>query len=142
MKATYANSCKAGRHISIDIETELISYRITNIHAPNIPKKRGKNFQKLETQFPNNLNNILGGDFNMVEDILKDRAGGNRTTQHYGIEYIRNIKNNNNMIDIYWEKNLNKREYTYFNHLSEFKSKIDRFYLSSDRNKFQNKGTD
>ena len=36
----------------------------------------------------------------MVEDILKDRAGGNRTTQHYGIEYIRNIKNNNNMIDI------------------------------------------
>ena len=40
----------------------------------------------------------------MVEDILKDRAGGNRTTQHYGIEYIRNIKNNNNMIDIWWEK--------------------------------------
>ena len=78
----------------------------------------------------------------MVEDILKERAGRNPTTQHYGIEYIRNIKNNNNMIDICWEKNLNKREYTYFNHLSEFKSKIDRFYLSSDRNKFQNKGTD
>ena len=78
----------------------------------------------------------------MVEDILKERAGRNLTTQHYGIEYIRNIKNNNNMIDIWWEKNLNKREYTYFNHLSEIKSKIDRFYLSSDRNKFQNKGTD
>ena len=78
----------------------------------------------------------------MVEDILKERAGRNPTTQHYGIEYIRNIKNNNNMIDIWWEKNLNKREYTYFNHLAEFKSKIDRFYLSSNRNKFQNKGTD
>ena len=78
----------------------------------------------------------------MVEDILKERAGRNPTTQHYGIEYIRNIKNNNNMIDIGWEKNLNKREYTYFNYLAEFKSKIDRFYLSSDRNKFQNKGTD
>ena len=46
----------------------------------------------------------------MVEDILKERAGRNPTTQHYGIEYIRNIKNNNNMIDIWWEKNLNKRE--------------------------------
>ena len=68
----------------------------------------------------------------MVEDILKDRAGGNRTTQHYGIEYIRNIKNNNNMIDIWWEKNPNKRESTYFNNLAEFKSRIDRFYLSSD----------
>ena len=39
----------------------------------------------------------------MVEDIPKDRAGGNPTTQHYGIEYINSIKNNNNMIDI-WRK--------------------------------------
>ena len=36
----------------------------------------------------------------MVEDISKHRAGGNPTTQHYGIIYIRNIKNNNNMIHI------------------------------------------
>ena len=40
----------------------------------------------------------------MVEDISKGRAGRNPTTQHYGIEYIRNIKNNNNMIDIWREK--------------------------------------
>ena len=92
MKATYANSYQAGSHISIDIETELISYRIPNIYAPNIPKKRNFFFQKLETQFPDNLNNILGRDFNMVEDISKDRAGRNLKTQHYGIEYIRNIK--------------------------------------------------
>ena len=59
LKATYANSYQAGSHISIDIETELISYRIPNIYAPNIPKKRNFFFQKLETQFPDNLNNIL-----------------------------------------------------------------------------------
>ena len=100
MKATYANSCQSGRHILIDIETEFISYRITNIYAPNIPKKRKIFFQKLETQISNNLNNILGGDFNMIEDISKDRAGRNPTNQHYGIKYIRNIKNNNNMIHI------------------------------------------
>ena len=84
MKATYGNSCKAGRHVSIDIETELTSYRITNIYAPNIPKK-GEKFQKLETHISNNSNNILGGDFNMVEDMTKDRAGGNPKTQHYDI---------------------------------------------------------
>ena len=28
----------------------------------------------------------------MVEDILKGRAGGNPTTQHYDTEYINNIK--------------------------------------------------
>ena len=36
------------------------------------------------------------------------------------------------MIDIWREKNPNKREYTYINNLAEFKSRIDRFYLSAD----------
>ena len=36
----------------------------------------------------------------MVEDIPKDRSGRNPTTQHYGIENIKNIKQNNDMIDI------------------------------------------
>ena len=130
LKATYGNSCKVGRHVSIDIETELTSYRITNIYAPDIPKARGKKCQKLETHISNNSNNIIGGDFNMVEDIPKDRAGGNPKTQHYGIEYINNVKNNNNMIDIWWKQNPNKKEYTYFNDLADFKSRIDGFYLT------------
>ena len=51
LKVTYGNSCKAGRHLSIKIDTELQSYTITNIYAPNVPKKRRKFFQKLETYF-------------------------------------------------------------------------------------------
>ena len=39
----------------------------------------------------------------MVEDIPKVRAGGNSSTQHYGIEHLQNIKTYNNMIDI-WQK--------------------------------------
>ena len=68
----------------------------------------------------------------MVEDLPKDRADGNPTTQHHGIEYINNIKNNNNMIDIWRKQNPKKRQYTYFNDLADFKSRIDRFYLTSD----------
>ena len=40
----------------------------------------------------------------MVEQIQKDRAKGNPTTRHYGLEYIENIKENN-MIDIWRRKN-------------------------------------
>ena len=80
------------------------SFIVTNIYAANIPKKRKKFFQKLETYIKNNNNNILGGDFNMVEKIQKDRAEGNPTTQHYGLEYIENIKENN-MIDIWQRQN-------------------------------------
>ena len=73
----------------------------------------------------------------MVEDIPKDRAGGNPTIQHYDLEYIENIKNNNKMIDISRKQPLpripkkKKKEYTYINNLADFKSKIDRFCLTS-----------
>ena len=49
----------------------------------------------------NNNNNILGGDFNMVENMPKDRAGENPSTQHYGVGQTENIKENNNVIDIW-----------------------------------------
>ena len=109
LKASYENSHKPGRHLSIKIEMESSSFIITNIYATNIPKKRKIFFQNLETFITNNNNNILGGDFNMVENIQKDRAGGNPTTQHYGLEYIKNIKENNNMIDIWRKQNPQKK---------------------------------
>ena len=104
---------------------ESSSFIITNIYASNIPKKRKKFFQKLETYIKNNNNNILGGDFNMVENISKERAGVNPTTQHYGLEYMKNIKENNNMIDIWQKYNPPRKEHTYFNNLAYFKSRID-----------------
>ena len=127
-----SNPSKMGRHLLIKIKTEPLSYITTNIYAPNIPRKRKKFFQKLETNITNNSNNISEGDFNMVEDIPNHRTGGNPTFQHYGIEYINNIKNNNDMIDIWRKKNKKKREYTYFHDLVNFKSRIDRFYLTFD----------
>ena len=68
----------------------------------------------------------------MVQNIQKDTAGRNPTTQHYGLEYIENIKENNNMTDIWRKQNPQKKEYTYFNNLADFKSRIDRFYLTSE----------
>ena len=66
------------------------------------------------------------------KDIPTDRASRNPTTQYFSIGYIDNIKNNNNMIDIWQNQNPPKREYTYFNDLVDFKSRIDRFYLTSN----------
>ena len=131
-KITYEHCDKAGRLITIKIETETCTMKITNIYAPNIPKKRKRFFEKLETYIKNDTKNILGGDFNMVEDIPQDRAGGNPTTQHYGIEHLQNIKTNNNMIDIWRKQHTAKKEYTYINNLADFKSRIDRFYITSD----------
>ena len=48
LKASYENKYKPG-HLSIKIEIESSSFIITNIYAPNIPRKRKTFFQKLET---------------------------------------------------------------------------------------------
>ena len=66
---------------------ESSSFIITNIYAPNIPRKQKKFFQKLETYIKNNNNNILGGDFKMVENIQKrqSRRESNDTTLWFGI---------------------------------------------------------
>ena len=80
----------------------------------------------------------MGGDFNMVENKPKDRAGGNPLTQQYHIEYINNIKNNNNMIDIWQKQNPKKKEYTYFNGLADFKPRIDSFNLTSNIETYYN----
>ena len=92
LKASYENSHKPRRHLSIKVEMESSSFIMTNIYPPKISKKPKKICQNLENFITNNNNNIIGGDFNMVENIQKDRAGGNPTTQHYGLEYIENIK--------------------------------------------------
>ena len=100
--------------------------------------KGKKKIQKLETYIENNTNNFLWRDFNMAEkDILTDRAGRNPTTQYFSIGYIDNIKNNNNMVDIWQNQKPQKREYTYFNDLVDFKSRIDRFYLISNTEEWQ-----
>ena len=48
LKASDENKYKPG-HLSIKIEMESSSFIITNIYAPNIPRKRKTFFQKLET---------------------------------------------------------------------------------------------
>ena len=131
LRTTSKQSDRSGRLIAIKIETETCTFKIRNIHAPNIPKKRKRFFEKLETYIKNDSTNILGGDFNMVEDIPKDRAGGNLTTQQYDVDHI---KTNNNMIDIWQKQQPTKKEYTYINNLADFKSRIDR-----PRNHLQNR---
>ena len=42
-------------------------------------------FPKTRNIYIKNNNNILGGDFNMIENMPKDRAGENPATQHYGL---------------------------------------------------------
>ena len=65
------------------------------------PKKRNslKSYKKY-IHIKKNL--IVGGDFNMVEDLTLDRQGGTPNNIHLlGIQHLRKIKETNNLINIW-----------------------------------------
>ena len=67
---------KESRILSLNFSIEKQNYQIINIYAPTRNSKRPKLYQYLKNYIDPKQNLILGGDFNMVEDILLDRKGG------------------------------------------------------------------
>ena len=78
----FEESDKAGRIISVTVETQKKKFQIANIYASNIPSQQKIFFDKLKCYLTRKYEVILGGDFNMVENLTMDRQGGNRNRQH------------------------------------------------------------
>ena len=82
-------SDQEGRYIIIDMKIDNKILTLVNIYAPNNDNP---------TFFQNLLNHILsfecekvvmGGDFNLVMDVQKDKKGGNGTTQKNSLKEVR-----------------------------------------------------
>ena len=126
----FENSDKAGRIILVTVETHTKKIQITNIYTPNIALQQKIFFDKLKCYVTPKYEVILGGDFNMVENLTMDRQGGNLNRQHqHGLEELNEIKQNCNLIDIWQTQNKFKTQFTYENDIFHFKSRIDRFYI-------------
>ena len=124
-----------GRIISLTFLFENQTFNLVNVYAPTKNSKQRKSFKKLQKYIYKNNNIIVGGDFNMVEDLTLDRQGGTPNNTHLlGIEYVRKIKETNNLIDIWRKKNLNKKQFTYHNYDYSIHSRIDRIYVNKNQN--------
>ena len=44
---------------------------------------------------------IMGGDFNLVMDVQRDKKGGNATTHRNSLKEVQNIANSPYMIDVW-----------------------------------------
>ena len=90
----------------------LIQIEIKN----TISKERLKFYKDLFKIIEKRNNTILAGDFNMLEDILLDKLGGNTSNTHLiGLDILTEIKNKNNLVDIWRKINTAKRLFTYHN---------------------------
>lgn len=109
-------------------------FQVVNIYAPTNPSLRKKIYKNLQN-YTNNTNNlILAGNFNMVEDLLLDRPGGNPSNSHLlGLDYLQKInKQKNKVIDPWRKQHPNLRQFTFHNFNKLIHSRIDRIYANGN----------
>ena len=73
---------KEGRMLFLNFPIKKQNYHIMNIYAPPRNSEKTKFYKTLKNHTDLKQNVMLGGDFNMVEDILLDRKGGNPNITH------------------------------------------------------------
>lgn len=83
-----------GRFIIIDIETDERKLTLANIYAPN--DDNPSYFRKIYDHLLNfNCEEIImGGDFNLVLDIEKDKKGGQPRTHKHSLKIVQDISEN------------------------------------------------
>ena len=84
-KVKFEKSDQAGHIISVTVETPKYKFQIANTYVPNIPSPLPQLkifFDKQKCYATPKHQAILGGDFNMVENLTMDRQEGNPNRQH------------------------------------------------------------
>ena len=105
-------------------------FNIVNIYGASKPYQRENFFQYLNDFTINTQNTIIGGDFNMVEE-LKDRLGGAVNNTHLlGSENLKTLIRIQNLHDTWRKVSLEKDEFTYHRNQSNIHSRLDRIYAT------------
>ena len=72
-QATEIYDDQIGRIMTITVETNNTTVQIASIYAPNLPSNHENFFKTLRNVLNIEGKHIIGSDFNMVEDPIRDR---------------------------------------------------------------------
>ena len=120
-----------GRYIIVDIKTEDQIITLLNLYAPN--NDEPSFFQNI---FNNNLSTfecdylVIGGDFNLVQNLEKDKKGGNQTTHFKSLKEIENLKESMDLTDIWRDLHPDSQRFTWRRN-PEVHCRLDFFLISS-----------
>ena len=95
-------------------------FQILNVYAPNTVSDRRSFFDTFWQYTFRNVPLVLGGDFNCVPDVRRDKFGGDDTFSFTGV---------NSLIDIYPAKFPTRSAYTWVNKAHTVGCRLDRFYV-------------
>ena len=106
---------------------------LVNIYAPNNDNTSTFFFQNLLDHLLSFECEeiIMGGDFNLVMDIQKDKKRGNATTHRNSLKAVQNIVNSLDLIDVWRTLNPDAKRFTWRKTKPEVHCRLDYFMIGS-----------
>ena len=122
---------KEGRYIIVDLEVGELILTLYNIYAPNTDDPAFfKNVSEQMLSFIECDEIIIGGDFNLVLDVSKDKAGGKPTTHWNSLKELKYIQENLDLTDIWRDLNPEVKRYSWRRNRPEVQCRLDFFLVS------------
>ena len=102
-----------GRYIILDITIDGIRMTLASIYAPNndSPEFIIEVRDKIESLL--NDNRLLGGDYNLVLDLLLDKKGGNHNTHTKSQQKLKDWMESTELVDVWRAQHPNDLKYTW-----------------------------
>ena len=109
---------KVGRFLCIKVEIYKNFFVIANIYAPNNEKEHAEffnGFNSILQEFNNEGHTcIIGGDFNLIQDLAMDREGGAmKTIWKHSCTLVDSLKDYFNLIDIWRVRKQTTKRFTW-----------------------------
>ena len=104
---------KKGRYIIVDLEVGELTLTLCDIYGPKTDDPdfcTNVSEQMLSFKYDEI---IIGGDFNLVLDVLKDKTGGKPTTHWNSLKELKYIQDNLDLTDIWRDLNPEAKRYTW-----------------------------
>ena len=102
-----------GRILNLLLNMEEHTVNIVNVYAPSSDTERRTFFSGLERYLSRDHDNIIGGDFNCIMDIRKDKFGGNRNARQSASSFLHTRNARYNLIVAWRDSHKAQRNYTW-----------------------------
>ena len=129
-ESTYSNYMRdiEGRVVTITIGSSFGNVKFVSAYCPNDITDRNSFLGNLDPYLTGNNPLIIGGDWNFVENLKKDKIGGNPNNGNSGVNIVKKIKNAFKLKDPFRNKYPNKKVFTWSCEATGIKTRLDRFY--------------
>ena len=106
--------------------------QLASLYAPDRPHRRSHFFRQVPALLAHGEVTVIGGDFNVVEDVALDRQGGVASASHTrGLPDLTRLTAAFGLQDLWRARHPHRADFTWRSPGGGIRSRLDRFYASS-----------